>query len=45
MDYVLWEDDRDEGEAIVRGGWPKDIGMSFFTGAPIKAPVRPSKSG
>jgi len=41
MDYVLWEDDRDEGEAFIYGGWPQSVKISFLSGTPIREPVPP----
>lgn len=41
MNYFLWQNRRDPGDAMVYGGWPNVLGISMITGAPVVAPEMP----
>jgi uncharacterized protein DUF1629 len=41
MDYVLWENDKNEGDAFIYSGWPHEVPFSFFTGNRISGVVPP----
>jgi hypothetical protein len=41
MDYFLWENDRNEGDAFIYSGWPQEVPFSFFTGNRISGVVPP----
>lgn len=32
MKYYLWENDKNDGDAFIYGGWPEGRSLSFFTG-------------
>lgn len=32
MDYYLWQNRRDAGDAMIYGGWPNDLGISMISG-------------
>ncbi len=41
MRYYLWENDKNDGDAFIYGGWPPDLGLSFYTGGRIAGGVPP----
>ncbi len=41
MEYYLWENDKNEGDAFIYSGWPRALTISFFTGDRIGGPVPP----
>jgi hypothetical protein len=41
MEYFLWENDKDEGDAFIYSGWPHALPISFHTGNRITEPVPP----
>lgn len=41
MDYLLWENSKDKGDAFIYGGWPASLRQSFYSGDRITAAVPP----
>ena len=39
MDYVLWENEKSEGDAFIYSGWPQHVAISFYTGDRLVDPV------
>jgi hypothetical protein len=41
MRYYLWENNKNEGDAFIYGGWPQELPLSFYTGSRIRGSVPP----
>jgi hypothetical protein len=41
VQYYLWQNRREAGDAMIYSGWPQALGVSFITGRALEGPVPP----